>query len=493
MGVHKGNENGKNFNLGTLLGKPIQLFQEKYYKNNNRNNLIQKERINSYQKIDANQYLNMNNKIVNNQIINQNKMIYINKLNNNKNQLIYPNQNSNYNIFNNNYPQINRNNHYLYNNTLNNNQNAIIQPNKNLYNINFNNQLIDFNFNNNEIKKNPNIIPMNNNTLMNFNKTPILLNTNLYKGYNSMGYFNHQINEEYNINKNHNNLLEIIEDPYPYIKGDKKVITFMNLDKIYKKVKIPISLKKDEIYATAEKYKSNKYSKIIKLIQNNKELENDESNIDDILKGDIITILEDLDVDLSFYNSLLQKHKNRPLIYNIHFICDKGKTCFLRFPDDVTEKEVKIAGFNQFKIPYKLKEDFSVYIKMKSYLYNNIYLKDRDLPLKDLNYDINARVYFEDLRKEYDSRKANYCLNGKKIECTLKEIFHKENMIDIEFIDFGTLNQIKDLYIFSPSSKNKKGKGKIYPGEIEVEKNDERTFTEIGIRENFEFVVHIKI
>ena len=91
--------------------------------------------------------------------------------------------------------------------------------------------------------------------------------------------------------------------------------------------------------------------------------------------------------------------------------------------------------------------------------------------------------------------KKIYIINGKKIECTLIEHYEKDHAYDAEFFDFGTLNQIKDLYIFTSG----KVKGKIKPmwnvknppfGEIEVEKNDERTFTEIGVRMNFYFIVN---
>ena len=48
------------------------------------------------------------------------------------------------------------------------------------------------------------------------------------------------------------------KDLYPYIKEERKEIIFVNTTNESKIVKIPLSLRKNDIYAIAEKYKSSK-------------------------------------------------------------------------------------------------------------------------------------------------------------------------------------------------------------------------------------------
>ena len=397
IGVHKGNDKGKNWNLGTLLGEPILLLNKKYYVNNDIFNQNQNGRIESHQ-------INLNNNIINSnkQIINTNQNLYNNIINNN-NQRINLHKKLYNNIISYNYLQIQ--------------QTQEDHPINNIYT-----QLPNYNYNNIVINKNSNTLTSNNNALLiNSNKAQIL-SSNLNNKNIDMGDFNKQISIMNSNNRNYfNNIIYIIEDPYPYIKGEKKVIVFINLYKVYKKVKIPISLRKNEIYATAEKYKSGRYSKIIKLIHNKKELENDESNIDGILNGDMINIEEDFDINLS-YNSILQKHK-RPLIYNICFCDDRGESCSLFFPDDTIEKEVMFAGFNQLKIPYEYKNDFSVFRQLKTpyninneicYSYNNYYLNQTNSLLKDLRFDKNSTIFIENNLQEHDERKKNIYYKWQK-------------------------------------------------------------------------------
>ena len=60
------------------------------------------------------------------------------------------------------------------------------------------------------------------------------------------------------------------------------------------------------------------------------------------------------------------------------------------------------------------------------------------------------------------------------------------NDIGVFQLRFGTLNQIKELYkeIYK-GNRFDSLEAIIYPGEIEVKENDERTFSEIGIRDDF--------
>ena len=90
------------------------------------------------------------------------------------------------------------------------------------------------------------------------------------------------------------------EDIYPYIKEPKKEIIFVTSDFKRKRVLIPKSLRKNELYNTSEKFRCHKYSEI-KLLHNAEILDNDDTSIECISNQDIIKINESLDVDTSYY------------------------------------------------------------------------------------------------------------------------------------------------------------------------------------------------
>lgn len=78
-------------------------------------------------------------------------------------------------------------------------------------------------------------------------------------------------------------------------------------------------------------------------------------------------------------------------------------------------------------------------------------------------------------------------IEGKSIEASI--YFNDSTNKSFSFL-IGTLNQIKELYkamkiYASVNPFDLVGNGKISPGEIEVKENDERTFSDIGIRDNF--------
>ena len=132
--------------------------------------------------------------------------------------------------------------------------------------------------------------------------------------------------------------------------------------------KIPISLRKDEIYSIAEKYKSNKYYQIKHLLHNNIILENDDSSIDCILNGDSIKIIEFLeDCDLYYYDSLIKNHKNSPMMFNILFSYHEKelKKIVLNFPIDTTVMEMKKSFLCKMEIPFKFIDCFIFYFECK--------------------------------------------------------------------------------------------------------------------------------
>ena len=77
---------------------------------------------------------------------------------------------------------------------------------------------------------------------------------------------------------------------------------------------------------------------------------------------------------------------------------------------------------------------------------------------------------------------------GKDLKVTLVN-YNNNNIITNGKV--GTLGQIKNLYDFVKYeielllTKKLLENPRIYPGGIEVKENDERTFSSIGIRDNF--------
>ena len=142
------------------------------------------------------------------------------------------------------------------------------------------------------------------------------MNPNINQNFISFNFTVNNQNINFNNPINNNiNQIEIVEDAYPYIKEDKKNIIFKRDDNSIKKVKIPKSLRKNELYSTANKYKKYKYADILSLSLNGRNLDKDESSIDDINDGSEIYIIEELkDVDSEYYTKYLKKHDNEPLI-----------------------------------------------------------------------------------------------------------------------------------------------------------------------------------
>ena len=442
IGLHKGSKKGKDFNLGTLLKIPIQEFNQKF--NNN---------INSQFKMQNNSFINNNQNMIinNNQNMNFNNNIPCMKFNNNQNMNSIINQNMD---FNNNIPFMN----------FNNNQN-----------MNFNNNIPFMNFNNNQNMDFNNINSMNYNysPFMNFNNISNLNFNNQdfsYQIFQQMLQMNNLINMGFP-NNNSNN--ENSEDIYPYIQGGRKEIIFINSKKEKNKVKIPISLRKNEIYSLAEKFKSTFYYEIKQLMHNNKILENDDSSIDCILNGDSIKIIEFLDCDLTYYDTLRLKHKNSPK-KNLRFEDDKGRRIVLDLPEDITVIEMKKSFLSKMEIPFKYLEGFHFTFNAEPLVNNNETIKIVDF--FSMSYMPCIKVITKNL-----CFNAPVSVKGKRIRVSFYLKDSKKSIDD----DIGTLNQIKELHEIIFYLLCSKGKAIIYPGGIEVKRNDERTFSDIGIRDNF--------
>ena len=101
-----------------------------------------------------------------------------------------------------------------------------------------------------------------------------------FDDYNDQEYLDIlQMNNQLNLDIPNYNSLEVnsqnnngktVENLFPYIKAKRKEIIFINSKNEKKIVKIPKTLRKNEIYSIAENYKSFEYYEITQLIHNNK-------------------------------------------------------------------------------------------------------------------------------------------------------------------------------------------------------------------------------
>lgn len=114
------------------------------------------------------------------------------------------------------------------------------------------------------------------------------------------------------------NLLEP-KDVYYYINEKKKVIIFERNDQRQFRVKVPLSLRNNELYYTAKKYKINEFSDM-ELFYDNNLLNNDDSPINNIANGGKEIIVENLDeIKTSYYRKKYMPSLPRDNIINIIF------------------------------------------------------------------------------------------------------------------------------------------------------------------------------
>ena len=258
-------------------------------------------------------------------------------------------------------------------------------------------------------------------------------------------------------------------DEYPYILEEKTIIKFIRDDNTIRRVKIPISLKKNELYLIANNYKLREFSDII-LSHKNTILNNDDSSINQIKLGDEIYIIEELEgIDAGYYKKYLEKHKNDKLI-NINFEKMNGSKKNMVFSVNTTIKEmIKIYLFES-DIPEKYKNKFC-------FTYNAESLNINDtLSLSQKGFSDSSIIKVIEMNDIYN--KDN--IKGKILKATFTK---KKEIIKTCYI--GTLNQVKDLFSLLhdlPNSEiiqNIKIKGKIF-------ENDEiRTLSSFGIRDDF--------
>lgn len=272
-----------------------------------------------------------------------------------------------------------------------------------------------------------------------------------------------QINNEINMNQE-------VEDVYPYISEDKKIIKFTRYDNTIKKVKIPNSLMKNELYSTANFYKLNRWADIL-LSYNNLNLENDDSSIDDIIDGAEILIIEQVkDIEQDYYINYLENHKNEKLL-NILFCYSNNNTIkCIKVSLNTSIKELLKIYLLEMNIPERYKDNYI-------FLYNSSTINNSSSLIKELINQNNSKIIV------IERENIGICIKkGKVLKAKIK---HKSKII--ETYDIGTLNQIKDLYaILRQNIKNFNEVNKIIINGKEYQREDEnRTFSSIGIKNDF--------
>jgi hypothetical protein len=291
----------------------------------------------------------------------------------------------------------------------------------------------------------------------------------------SVNYTNPQNNSYYNFNNNTRlmrqysepNLLEP-KDVYYYINEEKKVIIFERNDQRQFRVKVPLSLRNNELYYTAKKYKINEFSDM-DLFYNNKLLNNDDSPINIIENGGKVIIVENLDeIKTSYYRNEYLPNLPGDDVINIVFKFSFGKTISMAF-----YRKTKIRDmFKMFFQDNKVLEKGKQYYK---FTFNSDTLNTNNSSSIESLFKCDGKTINVDIYKTENPNK------GKELEVKIKnkgKITQKTSI--------GTLNQIKSLYFkIEQSFSNGKQIKRIITKDIEIKKNDERTFSSRGIRNNF--------
>jgi hypothetical protein len=263
------------------------------------------------------------------------------------------------------------------------------------------------------------------------------------------------------------NLLEP-KDVYYYINEEKKVIIFERNDQRQFRVKVPLSLRNNELYYTAKKYKINEFSDM-DLFYNNKLLNNDDSPINIIENGGKVIIVENLDeIKTSYYRNEYLPNLPGDDVINIVFKFSFGKTISMAF-----YRKTKIRDmFKMFFQDNKVLEKGKQYYK---FTFNSDTLNINNSSSIESLFKCDGKTINVDIYKTENPNK------GKELEVKIKnkgKITQKTSI--------GTLNQIKSLYFkIEQSFSNGKQIKRIITKDIEIKKNDERTFSSRGIRNNF--------
>ena len=367
------------------------------------------------------------------------------------------------------------NNHMnVMNNHINNMNNQNMGNNPNWMNYQ-NMENIPNMMNNQNMGNNPNWM-----NYQNMGNNPNMMNNqNMGNNPNWMNYQNMENNPNMMNNQNmRNNNNEAdnnnrFEDVYPYINGNKIMIILEGLNNKRVYILIPTSLKNNELYYTARKFRKkildNYFSKI-KLYHNNILLNDDDTLIEYIYNGDTICMRNS--ISLSYQNNF-QNNQNSPFINIIFKFYDNINKPFCRvFPINISIRQMFIIIFEQF---FEENERNFFY-----FVYNGSIINTEDNTLLSNfvsfhnNQNIEIRYYFN-LLEDFPGKIFNVNIqNNRGLILNLK---------------VGTLEQIKSFRRrINQEIENLRysiiNNPILNPGEIELNEDDERTFSSIGIRDD---------
>jgi hypothetical protein len=322
---------------------------------------------------------------------------------------------------------------------------------------------------------------LNNENIYNLDKDKLNLINSIIEFYkdNNMDYMNFEypnqikallnlLNENYSEFKYEND----VKDPLFYINDPKIIVKFINSNFEVKKVNIPKSINKYDLYTVANLYKCYYHNDNILLVHKNKILNKDESSIDFISNNDNIIIIEPRYFpDDSYYKSLEKKSSNH-FTYVTLALYD-GEKLNRSFPSDITIGEMCKAlylilgsvnyvylcfkkGISEFKIgsndERKLKE------------FGHI------LSLEERNHEICIGTHISILGKQ-----INFIINSNV------KLFTSHQM------KIGILNKIEDIMIYSELIAGKRIK-KVKIGEIEIKRDEDKrlySLLSLGITKDF--------
>ena len=254
---------------------------------------------------------------------------------------------------------------------------------------------------------------------------------------------------------------------FHYIKTNKKRIIFFNHEFNKIVIDIPSYITKLELYTIAQNFAS--YSSKILLIHENKILNKDESNINELSNDDIIVIIENkLYPDRSFYNELQKKYPES----------DK-KNIIIKFPSD-NKKNYTVNGEVTIKELLKaISEDNGLDERDCFFLLNG----------KKLRGNINIK----ELLKSYNQFDITLFHQEKALLPTYGKILKGESIKTHSkiIVETGSLEPIKVLFsgLFDLGIKV----NTIFIGSVKLKKDSDNCLSFYGIKDNFNFTYEIDI
>ena len=376
---------------------------------------------------------NYMNNIMNMTFSNMNINNLKNNYNNNMNIRYSNNMNIRYNNMNMGY---NNNMDDIMNMSFDNFQMLKLMNNNNNYNQMMN---LDMSFNENQNMN----MNMNNNQMANMKQ---------YNGNDNIYYRKINRNKNNSNGYKNNELKDAVEDPLYYIYEPKKILQFSTIKTLkngsFIKVKIPISLKKSDLYSIARYYQECYYSNII-LSYNNYLLKEDESPIEGIPENSVINIIEDADYpDESYYNKILEKYENEK---------------FNQIIFDLNSKKHSIS------LPENIKFD-----EMKKAVFSKLHLNEKQYKL--IRYGTYSSFNY---RIDEVGEMCRHVLFGKKIKAFF---MYKNKEMNV---NIGTLNSIKSLITKINNAFEGKKVIRIVIGMNKFGKKDEKSLSSVGINKDF--------